>query len=482
MSISLALSNATSGLAAASRQAEIASANIANALTPGYSRREVVLGERTLAGEGAGVRIAGVARASVPAITAERRAAEAGAAGDGARASAAGDIVRLLGGPEDAHSLFGRFAAFDRAMRALANAPDQIAAQSAAIGAASTLVTGINGLAQSYQAMRMEADRGVAASVADVNAALKQVERLNDDIARATVAGRDASALLDERDRAIDRINEAIPVRALTRENGRLDLMTNEGVMLLAGTARAISFSPSPIITADMTLAGGALAGLSVDGVDVTPGAAARAPASGALSGLFAVRDAIAPEAASDLDALTGDLIGRFQGVDPTLPAGAPGLFTDAGAAFTPPAPPGLAGRLALNAAADPAQGGAAWRLRDGLGATVEGPSGANALLRDLIAAFDAPRASALAGGRAMTALEAAAEIGSLAGARGSAADAALQASAAYASTLGEAELSQTGVDTDAEMQNLIVIEQAYAANARLIETVGKMIDRLMEL
>lgn len=484
MSISQALSNATSGLAAVSRQASVASENIANALTPGYSRREVSLAERTLGGEGAGVKAAGIARAQAPGITAERRRADAEAARDGAKATAAGEISRLLGGPEDAGSLFGKFAAFDNAMRALANAPDSAAAQNAVIGAASSLIGGVNGLAQSYQTLRAGADRDIAARVDDVNAALTEVESLNEQIARATVAGRDSAALLDERDRLINRINDSIPVRPLTRENGRIDLMTNEGVLLLAGTARKIDFASSPIVTAGMTHAGGALSGLSVEGVDITPGAGARAPAAGALAGLFAVRDDIAPGAASELDALAEDLIDRFQtpGLDPTLAPGAPGLFTDAGAALTPPVAVGLAGRLSLNAAADPAQGGAAWRLRDGLSAATPGPIGSDALLRDLIGVLDAPIVSGLGGGRALTALEAAGELGSSAGAARTEFDAAHQASQGYAAVLSDAELAETGVDTDAELQSLIVIEQAYAANARLIEAAGRMIERLLEI
>ncbi|MFD2438939.1 flagellar basal body protein [Paracoccus kondratievae] len=47
MSISSAISNAVSGLTAASRGTEVVSANIANALTPGYARRELNLSTRS---------------------------------------------------------------------------------------------------------------------------------------------------------------------------------------------------------------------------------------------------------------------------------------------------------------------------------------------------------------------------------------------------------------------------------------------------
>ena len=42
-------------------------------------------------------------------------------------------------------------------------------------------------------------------------------------------------------------------------------------------------------------------------------------------------------------------------------------------------------------------------------------------------------------------------------------------------------ELEQ-GVDTDAELQTLLVLEQAYAANAKVIETVDLMFDALMRI
>jgi flagellar hook-associated protein 1 FlgK len=42
-------------------------------------------------------------------------------------------------------------------------------------------------------------------------------------------------------------------------------------------------------------------------------------------------------------------------------------------------------------------------------------------------------------------------------------------------------ELAQ-GVDSDQELQKLMLIERAYAANARVVETADQMIRRLMEI
>ena len=476
MSIGQALSSANSGLAAVSRQASVVSQNIANALTPGYSRRDVSLSEVVIGGVGGGVRVAGIARAETAALTADRRAAASLASGLSLRAGALGAIADFLGGPEDANALFARVSSFHDSLRVLANAPDNLAAQSAAVDASRSLATSLNQAGAMLDRRRAEADSAITTQVDAVNAALKSIELLNERVVRANAAGQDASALLDERDRQIEIVNTAIPVRLLTREGGRVDLMTGEGALLLSGTARRIDFSASPVITPDMTFAGGALSGLSVDGVALNPG-------GGELAAQFAIRDEIAPQAQADLDAFASELISRFAapGLDPTLAPGAAGLFTDAGFALSPPAAPGLAQRLEINAAVDPAQGGAAWRLRDGLGSIVEGAPGANGFILAMVAAIDTAGPSPF-GGQGANLLEAAAELANLAGARRAAIANDAQAQSVYAQGLKEAELSQTGVDTDQEMQSLLLIEQAYAANAKVIAAIGEMIDRLMEI
>ncbi len=489
MTISQAFSNATSGLGAVSRQASVASNNIANALTPGYHRREVSLAERVLGNEGAGVMVAGVDRAQNAALTAQRRDADAGAAYSSITADAASAISELVGGPEDLGSLFGKFSAFDSDLRQLASAPADPAAQASAVLSGLQLTVAFNALTGDIQAMRSDADAEIARRVDGVNTALRDVEALNESIRRATAAGQDASALLDERQNAIDTINQSVPVRELRRDDGGVDLMTHEGVFLLAGTAKTISFTPSPVIVAADQYAGGAgaLSGLSVDGVDVTPGGASnQAVRDGAIAGLFAVRDDLAPSAASELDALAADVISRFEtaGVDPTIAPGAAALFTDAGSALAPPPAPGLAGRIALNAAVDPAQGGDPSRLRDGLYTAAPGPAGSDLLLRRMIDVWDAPQTvnASFGAGRALSALESASEISSSVHAQNARLGAVSQSADVLATTLQDAELSRTGVDTDRELQNLLLIEQAYAANARVIEVASQMIQRLLEL
>ena len=60
--------------------------------------------------------------------------------------------------------------------------------------------------------------------------------------------------------------------------------------------------------------------------------------------------------------------------------------------------------------------------------------------------------------------------------------DSVLAAVSTQHSMLKEATQEISGVDVDAQMQDLLLIEQAYAANARVIEVASQMINRLMEL
>jgi flagellar hook-associated protein 1 FlgK len=203
----------------------------------------------------------------------------------------------------------------------------------------------------------------------------------------------------------------------------------------------------------------------------------------GAMSANFRLRDVDAPLQQKRLDAAARDLIARFAdpATDTTLPAGAPGLFTDAGAAFNAATETGLAGRLAVNAAADPAKGGALWRLRDGLGATAEGPPGEAALLTALhgrLNAFISPASGGFEpGARSFSGL--ASDVLSYVSRARNGAEAEQSYAAARHDSLRADELA-AGVDTDQQLQSLLLIERAYGANAQVIKTVDSMIQILL--
>lgn len=484
MTISSALSSALSGLNVASRQAELVSSNIANATTEGYARRELQTVARS-SGSGQGVEVAGTLRITDRALTGDRRIAAAGAADADTRAAFLARIETALGDPGADGSLTARIAEFDAALIAAASRPDADTRLAAVVDTATSLARTLNAAAATVQDARSRADATIDQQVTRLNQTLTGLADLNRQIQRLTVMDRDASALIDKRQQMIDGIADLVPLREVDRGQGQIALYTTGGAVLLDGARPAeVGFAPAGIVAAGMTLAGGALAGLTVNGRPAGTGPGGLM-ASGAIAAQFALRDDVAPAIQANLDALARDLVERFAppGPDTTLAAGDAGLFTDAGAAFDPLSETGLAGRITLNAAADPDRGGEVWRIRDGLGATLPGPPGGRALVVALQQALTAGRQPASGdvspGLRSHAGL--AAEVMSAVAQNRLNAEAEASYTTARADALTVQELAG-GVDTDRELQDLLVIEKSYAANAKVMATVGDLIDLLLRI
>jgi flagellar hook-associated protein 1 FlgK len=486
MSIGSALSNAYSGLVATSRMAEAISSNVANALNENYARRTVELSADTLNGIGAGVRISGIVRQENTLTTAARRASSTDAGHSGALADALARLEEGLGAAGDSAGLTGRVDALDQALVTAAATPESGPALSAVADSARALAASIARISSGQQAIRVDAEAEISRQLAFLNSAFAEIARLNLDIQSLTAGGADASGLMDQRKALIDKVAELIPIKVVPRDNSRLAVFSTGGQQLVDGAAAVLGFDPAGQITPDMTLAGGTLSPLTVNGRAVEIGQGGGLLDGGALSAQFTIRDTLVPEASLRLDAFAEDLITRFGagGPDTTVTTGLAGLFTDGGGALDLSDTTGLASRIGFNPAADPAEGGAAWRLRDGLYAAAPGDAGAGGLLAGLRDTLRDPRALPAGSGltQDLSASAHAAELQALQSSEAFRAGEKATYQQARAQGMKENELAATGVNTDQEMQHLIRVEQAYAANARVVSVIDNLMRRLMEI
>jgi flagellar hook-associated protein 1 FlgK len=478
MSISGAMNAAISGLRAAARGSELVSNNIANALTPTYGRRGMDLSTLSYGATG-GVQIDGISRQVNEGVVADRRIANASYQ----NTQTAVDFFRRLedvtGLAGDADGLSGRLAAFEEGLITAASRPDAIERLADSVNDASRLVEGIGSAAREVQAMRTRADASIASDVATLNTALEQIKQLNTQITVTLSRSGSAPSLLDQRQAVLETIGAIVPINIVPRDNGMIAIYTGGGAILLDVNAATIGFEKQNLVTEFQTLEAGTLSGLTLNGMELRTSALA----GGSLGAHFAVRDTYGVQAQTQLDALARDLVERFAdpAVDPTRAVGDPGLFTDAGTAFDPANEVGLSRRLALNVAVDPDAGGGVWRLRDGLGATAPGPAGDATLLGDLRLALQDSRVVA-SGSFGTGPLSAAGIITSFNGLLASTragAEQDLSFTAARLTQLTELQMSE-GVDTDQELQNLLILERAYAANARIIKAADEMLETLM--
>ncbi|PVA10667.1 flagellar hook-associated protein FlgK [Pelagivirga sediminicola] len=484
MTLTSALSNALSGLTANARAASVVSSNLANIHTDGYGRRDLALTQDGY-GTGGGVRVDGVTRHVDAGVLSDRREADSALSHSETRARFLGAVRDSVGTPDQPGSLSARIAALDAALTSAASRPDEAGRLQAVSLRAGELAAGFNAAAATIQDQRMAAEAEIASAVRSLNVDLAQVQDLNVQIQAARRSGGDSSGLLDHRQVVIDRIAELVPVREVPRDGGAVALMTPRGALLLDGPAVTLDFTQSNVIEPHMTMEGGMLSGIRINDRDVAPGGPRSPLEGGRLSALFDIRDTLATDAQSQLDAVARDVIERLQdpSVDPSRTGGEAGLFTDGGGVFAAADEIGIAGRMALNEKVDTQAGNELWRVRDGLGASAPGATGNAALLGAMSDALSARRVP-VSGDISIGSSTAAQRIGGLVShlAQSAMAEDRTSSYAAVRQTELQTRLHSDGVSSDAETQRLLIIEQAYGANARMIRTLDEMMQTLLRI
>ena len=253
-----------------------------------------------------------------------------------------------------------------------------------------------------------------------------------------------------------------------------------------------MSFTPTP------TLVDGANgAPVTVDGVPITGANSPMPIQSGALAGYAALRDTVAPEYQAQLDQIAGGLINAFaesdQSATPTLPS-LPGLLTTPGATSLPSmsATTGLAAAIEVNPNVDPSQGGNPNLLRDGgisdpgnpaYTYNTTGAASYTGRIQELIGEITATQSfdpSAGLDSSSSLADYANASVSWLQAENQQASDASSYQNA-LATQATSALSNATGVNLDAEMTNMLNLENSYASSAKLLTTVTSMFSALLQ-
>ncbi|MDE4276161.1 flagellar hook-associated protein FlgK [Phaeobacter gallaeciensis] len=479
MSITSAINSAMSGLNAASRSSQIVSENLANALTPGYTRRTLDLNANAYS---PGVRIGAVQRMVDPGVVSARRDSEAEYAVAEVNATFYARMSSLVGSVDDESSIASQMANFDGSLVETLSRPDSTPRLNDLAVKADLLVRSITDAADGLRDMRVQADTSIGIQVDKVNSTLKELEKLNARVVVAKAAGADTTTLLDQRSMLVDEINAIIPVNVINRDGGRIALYSSGGTALLEGKASELSFSPKSDMLPHMTQDNGLLSGLEVNGKPIST--SANGPIrGGTLVAQFQVRDVLAVKAQDDLDAYARDLIERFQdpALDSTIGAMDAGIFTDGGNFFDSADTVGISGRLELNDLVAMDGQAETWRFRDGLYAATQGDPGDGSLINGYAEALKENRSLSSTG------------LGSVSGDASTLSSVLLSRfarddnSASNTLTFAAAsytEMAQTeasfGVDTDAELQNLMLYEKAYGANAKVLSVVDGLLETIL--
>lgn len=492
MSLSNAGAIANQSLGAISSQINVVSRNISGASTTGYAAKTALLSTNAYGG----VQVDGIARATSVALFQNALQATSAQSASSAISDGLDQIDQAFGlsSSTATDSTTGRspatlIANLSSALQNYSASPDDLTAAQAVLTAAQSLVSSLNDGSAAVQNVRAQADGDIASAVDDINSELAQFQKLNTAIVAGTQTDRDVSALLDQRDALLTQLSGDVGVRTVTRANNDMVIYTDSGATLFETTARSVTFAAQASYSA--TTVGAAV---YVDGVPVTGAEAAMPIQSGKLQGLTQLRDVTAPQFQSQLDEVARGLIVAFQETDQGGGASAPGLFTFADAFDVPSVGviAGLAGDIIINPNADPTQGGSLDLLRDGgisdpdnsaFTYNETGATGYSDRINDLIAALSATQdfdTTAGVGTERSITDYASSSIGWLEAQRQEA-----SSSASYQATLvtetSQALSNATGVSLDDQMSQMLDLENAYSASAKLLSAVDAMYKALFQ-
>ncbi|HTR14348.1 MAG TPA: flagellar hook-associated protein FlgK [Roseiarcus sp.] len=496
MSLSAAFNIISSSFAANATQSAVVSKNIANVNTPGYSRESAGVVTNFYGGADVAsiTRIANAALAEQAATSAAEAAAQqaisdglstlAQTVSDSASASA------TSGAYQNGASPSAMLANLRSALATYAASPSSTPAANAAVAAASNLASSLNAGSAAVEQVREKADGDMAASVKTINALLSQFKAANDAVVGGLATGANVASDEDARDSIVAQLSHEIGVSTVVAANGSMSIYADNGVTLFQDAPRTVAFTPTATLTA-----GTNGAAVTVDGVPITGSSLPNPIHSGALVGYAALRDNLAPQYQAQLDQIAAGLINAFaesdQSPSPTLPS-LPGLFTAPGLTSLPSmsAATGLAASIEVNASVDPSQGGDATLLRDGgisspNPAYVYNTTGAASFtdrIQQLAGELSAPQSFDPSAGLAASASLADYTNASASWVQGEnqkASDAASYENA-VATQARTALSNATGVNLDAEMTNMLALENAYASSAKLLTTVNAMFSALL--
>jgi flagellar hook-associated protein 1 FlgK len=271
-----------------------------------------------------------------------------------------------------------------------------------------------------------------------------------------------------------------LPFKQIERAHGAVALYTVKGQILLDSHATELAISetgfgqnwpPPPAVQSTQLQ------------IKTGEGWQPIRPISGAGS-LSATQD-ISLKWAPNLQAQTDQLAFKLSQIfsslteDTSLHGDNPGLFTDLGGRINADRLEGLASRLQINAGVNPDQGGQIWRMRDGVYAEHPAEDISGALLAEM--ADQLSMSQALDGNPSTSIIKDAQMITAQAHRLTNQAEENLVTQQAYL-TLTETALAAHSVDTDIELQELLQIETAFAANAKMLQTVDEMMQEILRI
>ena len=519
LSLNTSLSIASSGLSAVQYELGVASQNVANASTPGYLSEVANVASRDAGGHGSGVSIQLTTRAVNDTLQNSLFTQNATVAGLGVTTNALSAISSVQGStsadPSASDTLADNLGNLQNSFTALDADPSSTIQQQSVVSSASSLAASIQTLSDTYQTQRQDAQQAIPSEVDQINAGLNMIGTLSTQIMRLRGAGEDTADLENQRNAAMSTLSGSLSVNFTETASGDM-LVSSAGGLSLPTHASSgqLSTQDANIGVADAYPA--SIPGIELNGTDVTA-----LLTGGTLGANITLRDATLPTMQAELDGFSSTLASRFSaqgltlftdaagnqpGPDPTAAPPTGMLGFSSGIQVNPAitADPALV-RDGTTAIQDPAPGATpvAGAITTGASAFTPNPAGGPAGFTTLISrVLTNTLGSTLAAGvpqpaMTSTGLGAAGNLSAPYAGSGDLATLATTLTASQAQTISDATTQQTtqtdiqttlqsnltsssGVSVDDQMANVVALQNAYEANAKVVSAIETMFGDLL--
>jgi flagellar hook-associated protein 1 FlgK len=235
--------SAVSALKTNSAALSVVANNVSNLNTPGYARR--IVNQQTLA---AGGQLMGVDVASIQRVTNEFLAQEQLSAGGSASqydtmANLFSQLNGLLGAPGDNQSLATGLTNLSAAFATASQAPTSSASRTGVLNALNALASSFSNVSSTISGLQKQIDQQAVNSIGSTNTLIKQIYDMNSQIRTATASGDTASALLDQRDVALNNLAQVMGIKTTSNPDGTVNVATTDGVNLVSNTYAQLSYT-----------------------------------------------------------------------------------------------------------------------------------------------------------------------------------------------------------------------------------------------
>jgi flagellar hook-associated protein 1 len=304
MSLSSLFNTARSALQTYQRGMSITAQNVANAQTPGYSRRRLSVTSAQIGGMGigSGVSAAGIVRIRDTFLDAAYRRDNGMLGGSQTLANLLGHIEAVLQEPSDngiSGALNGMFSSFGQ----LATEPNSSSNREIVRAAANRFVQQIHQLDEELTQSMQNATVQLVDGVNSVNDLSDRIAMLNRAIMTAGAASQDITGLEDQRDLLLDQLSGYASVTVTHNEDGGISVRAGDTTVVEGSTARHLA------VVTDAS-GGSSIANAS--------GGAAVDLQAGSLKSLSELTTKVLPEYRSKLDSFVQAVVNEVNAIHRT--------------------------------------------------------------------------------------------------------------------------------------------------------------------